>query len=147
GVQMENYLKENPNIRGLILGSHGLFTWGDTAHECYVNSLRTIEQASEYIEQAVRKNGKVFGGQKIQSLNEHDRKDKASRLMPLLRGLCSEKNAMIGHFNDSDRMLEFINSHDLHKLAPLGTSCPDHFLRTKIQPLVLNLKPDASVED
>ncbi len=147
GVQMENYLKANPDIRGLILGSHGLFTWGDTAHDCYVNSLRTIEQASEYIEQAVSKNGEVFGGQKLQSLNETDRKDKASRLMPLLRGLCSEENAMIGHFNDSDRMLEFINSHDLQKLAPLGTSCPDHFLRTKIQPLVLNLKPDASIED
>src|SRR5690606_12384444 len=75
------------------------------------------------------------------------RKDKASRLMPLLRGLCSEENAMIGHFNDTNRVLEFINSNDLEKLAPLGTSCPDHFLRTKIQPLVLDLSPDASLED
>ncbi|MBY5959642.1 bifunctional aldolase/short-chain dehydrogenase [Membranicola marinus] len=147
GVQMENYLKENPDIRGLILGSHGLFTWGDTAHECYVNSLETIEQASEYIENAVKKNGQVFGGQKIQSLEQADRKDRASRLMPILRGLCSEENAMIGHFNDSDRVLEFINSNDLDKLAPLGTSCPDHFLRTKIQPLVLNMVPDESLED
>ncbi len=147
GVQMENYVRENPGIRGLILGSHGLFTWGQTAHECYVNSLETIEQASEYIENAVQKNGQVFGGQKVESLDEQSRKDKASRLMPLLRGLCSEENAMIGHFNDTNRVLEFINSNDLEKLAPLGTSCPDHFLRTKIQPLVLDLSPDASLED
>ena len=67
--------------------------------------------------------------------------------MPLLRGLCSEENAMIGHFTDGDRVLEFVNSHDLSKLAPLGTSCPDHFLRTKIQPLVLDLTPDESLDD
>ncbi len=147
GVQMENYLKANPDIRGLILGSHGLFTWGDTAHECYVNSLETIEQASEYIENAVKENGRVFGGQKLKSLDTDNRKDRASRLMPILRGLCSEENAMIGHFNDSDRVLEFMNSHDMEKLAPLGTSCPDHFLRTKIQPLVLDMKPNESLDD
>ena len=147
GVKMENYVREHPHIRGLILGSHGLFTWGQTAHECYLNSLRTIEKASEYIENAVRKNGQVFGGLKVQSLEPSARKAKASRLMPLLRGLCSEENAMIGHFTDEDRVLEFINSHDLDKLAPLGTSCPDHFLRTKIQPLVLNLASDAPLDD
>lgn len=152
GVQMENYVRANPGLRGLILGSHGLFTWGDTSHECYVNSLEIIEQASEYIEAAVKKNGanagrQVFGGQKIESLDRSSRKAKASQLMPLLRGLCSEENGMIGHFTDSDRVLEFINSRDLDKLAPLGTSCPDHFLRTKIQPLVLDLKPDESLED
>lgn len=147
GVQMENYVRENPGIRGLILGSHGLFTWGDTAHECYVNSLNTIEQASEYIEEAVKKNGKVFGGQKVKSLDKDSRQQKASQLMPVLRGLCSAENAMIGHFTDGDRVLEFMNSHDLEKLAPLGTSCPDHFLRTKIQPLVLDLEPEASLED
>src|SRR5690606_37308050 len=152
GVQMENYVRANPGLRGLILGSHGLFTWGDTSHECYVNSLEIIEQASEYIEAAVKKNGshagrQVFGGQKIESLDPSSRKAKASQLMPLLRGLCSEENGMIGHFTDSNRVLEFINSRDLDKLAPLGTSCPDHFLRTKIQPLVLDLKPDESLED
>lgn len=147
GVKMENYVRENPHIRGLILGSHGLFTWGQTAHECYLNSLRTIEEASEFIENAVQKNGQVFGGLKVQSLEPSARQATASRLMPLLRGLCSEENAMIGHFTDEDRVLEFINSHDLDKLAPLGTSCPDHFLRTKIQPLVLNLAPDAPLDD
>ena len=147
GVQMENYLKENPDIRGLILGSHGLFTWGETSHECYVNSLKTIEEASEYIENAIAKKGKVFGGQKMDALDALDRKKKASQLMPLLRGLCSAENAMIGHFSDAERVLEFINSHDLEKLAPLGTSCPDHFLRTKIQPLVLDLTADQSLDD
>lgn len=147
GVQMENYLKANPGIRGLILGSHGLFTWGDTAHECYVNSLKTIEQASEYIEKAITKKGEVFGGQKTDALDDESRKKKASQLMPLLRGLCSAENAMIGHFSDADSVLQFINSKDLVKLAPLGTSCPDHFLRTKIQPLVLGLAPDQNLDD
>src|SRR5690554_1500232 len=147
GVKMENYVRDNPGLRGLILGSHGLFTWGQTSHECYVNSLQTIEEASEYIENAVRQKGQVFGGMKVQSLDSDKRKQRASKLMPLLRGLCSEENAMIGHFTDGDRVLEFVNSHDLSKLAPLGTSCPDHFLRTKIQPLVLDLTPDESLDD
>lgn len=147
GVKMENYVRDNPGLRGLILGSHGLFTWGQTSHECYVNSLQTIEEASEYIENAVRQKGQVFGGMKVQSLDPDKRKQRASKLMPLLRGLCAEENAMIGHFTDGDRVLEFVNSHDLSKLAPLGTSCPDHFLRTKIQPLVLDLTPDESLDD
>lgn len=147
GVKMENYVRDNPGLRGLILGSHGLFTWGQTSHECYVNSLQTIEEASEYIENAVQQKGQVFGGMKVQSLDPDKRKQRASKLMPLLRGLCAEENAMIGHFTDGDRVLEFVNSHDLSKLAPLGTSCPDHFLRTKIQPLVLDLTPDESLDD
>src|SRR5690606_12493044 len=73
GVQMENYVRANPGLRGLILGSHRLFTWGDTSHECYVNSLEIIEQASEYIEEAVKKNGQVFGGHKLESLDPSSR--------------------------------------------------------------------------
>lgn len=142
GIQLEKCLEENPGIRGIVLGSHGLFTWGETSYECYINSLEVIEMASQYIEKKIKSNGQVFGGQKIQALASADRKKKAAQLMPLLRGLCSSENRMIGHFADSDTILEYINSHDLEKLAPMGTSCPDHFLRTKIQPLILPLMPE-----
>lgn len=147
GLQLERCLAENPGIRGIILGSHGLFTWGDTSYECYVNSLEVIEQASQYIEDHLGKKGPVFGGRKIMALPEADRKKKAAQLAPILRGLCSSDKRMIGHFTDDERVLEFVGSHDLAKLAPLGTSCPDHFLRTKIQPLVLSLEPNADLSD
>lgn len=147
GLQLERCLAENPGIRGIILGSHGLFTWGDTSYECYVNSLEVIEQASQYIEDHLGKKGPVFGGKKIMALPEADRKKRAAQLAPILRGLCSSDKRMIGHFTDDERVLEFVGSHDLSKLAPLGTSCPDHFLRTKIQPLVLSLEPNADLSD
>ena len=146
-LQLEKCLEENPGIRGIVLGSHGLFTWGDTSYECYINSLEVIEQASEYIESKIKENGIVFGGQKIQGLAKEERLDKAAQLAPILRGLCSSENRMIGHFTDDDVVLEFINSNDLSGLAPLGTSCPDHFLRTKIQPLILNLDPTDDLSD
>ncbi|MFM9825174.1 bifunctional aldolase/short-chain dehydrogenase [Flavobacterium sp.] len=147
GLQLEQCLANNPGIRGIVLGSHGLFTWGDTSFECYMNSLEVIERASEYIEQKIAAKGSVFGGQKIQSLPKAERLDKAAQLMPLLRGLCSSEKRMIGHFSDSDVVLEFINSNDLERLAPMGTSCPDHFLRTKIQPLVLSLATNEDLSD
>ncbi|WP_405410687.1 bifunctional aldolase/short-chain dehydrogenase [Maribacter sp. Asnod1-A12] len=147
GLQLEKCLNDNPGIRGIVLGSHGLFTWGDTSYECYINSLEVIEMASEYIEKKIADNGSVFGGQKLKSLDKEDRVEKAAQLMPMLRGLCSSENRMIGHFNDSDVVLEFINSNDLERLAPMGTSCPDHFLRTKIQPLVLTLDPKEDLSD
>ena len=84
------------------------------------------------------KNGPVFGGQKLVSLPAEERKKQAASLAPILRGFCSSKTKMVGHFTDDERVLQFINSEDLEKLAPLGTSCPDHFLRTKISPLVLD---------
>lgn len=139
GLQLEKCFKENPHIQGIILGSHGLFTWGNTSKECYFNSLRVIEEASIFLDKAQEKKGPIFGGQKIESSSVSHRQQQASLLMPILRGLCSEKNQMIGHFSDNPVVLSFINSHDLERLAPLGTSCPDHFLRTKIKPLVLSL--------
>ena len=147
GLQLEKCLNDNPGIRGIVLGSHGLFTWGDTSYECYMNSLEVIEMASEFIEKKIKENGSVFGGQKVTSLPEKERKEKAAQLMPLLRGLCSSEARMIGHFNDSDVVLEYINSNDLQRLAPMGTSCPDHFLRTKIQPLVLDLDVNEDTND
>ena len=147
GLELKACLDSNPGIRGIMLGSHGLFTWGDTAYESYVNTLEVVEKCAEYIEESVRKNGSVFGGKKIEGLVEQQRKEQAARIAPVLRGLCSSERSMIGHFTDDTRVLEFINSNDLDRLAPMGTSCPDHFLRTKISPLILNLKPDADLNN
>jgi rhamnulose-1-phosphate aldolase/alcohol dehydrogenase len=140
GLQMKRCLDENPGIRGIMLGSHGLFTWGDTAFESYLNTLEVIERCARFIEDNTDE-ANVFGGEKLKSLPKEERLQKAASIAPVLRGLCSSKNKMIGHFTDDDRVLQFINSADLDRLAPMGTSCPDHFLRTKISPLVLNLKP------
>jgi|UniRef100_UPI004049C03B rhamnulose-1-phosphate aldolase/alcohol dehydrogenase len=147
GLELKACLDSNPGIRGIMLGSHGLFTWGDTAYESYVNTLEVVEKCAEYIEESVRKYGSVFGGKKIEGLAEQQRKEQAARIAPVLRGLCSSERSMIGHFTDDTRVLEFINSNDLDRLAPMGTSCPDHFLRTKISPLILNLKPDADLDN
>lgn len=147
GLKLKQCLDENPGIRGIMLGSHGLFTWGDTAYESYINTLEVIEQCAEYLESNYGKKGAIFGGSKIKSLEEQGRRSQAITLAPVLRGFCSEKTKMTGHFTDDARVLEFINSNDLGRLAPMGTSCPDHFLRTKISPLVLGLSPDEDLSD
>jgi len=146
-LQLDKALKANPGIRGIMLGGHGLFTWGDTAYECYINSLEVIDKASQYLEDNYGKDRPVFGGQKVAPLPEDERREQASIIAPHLRGLASSYNRMVGHFSDDERVLEFINSNDLEKLAPLGTSCPDHFLRTKIRPLVLEIAPDTDLSD
>lgn len=156
GLKLKQCLEENPGIKGIMLGSHGLFTWGDTAYESYINTLEVIEQCAEYLSSQYGKKGKIFGGQKISSLAPDKRKEQASLLAPILRGLCSNSDlvtpsvgggAKLGHFTDDERVLEFTNSNDMERLAAMGTSCPDHFLRTKIAPLVLNLAADASLLD
>ena len=147
GLQLRACLEQNPGIRGIMLGSHGLFTWGDTAYDCYLNSLDVIETCAEYLSQNYGKTRPVFGGQKVDSLPVAERREQAARLAPILRGFCSSERHMIGHFTDDERVLEFIDSHDLERLAPLGTSCPDHFLRTKIQPLILNLDKSENLSD
>ena len=147
GLKLRQCLDENPGIRGIVLGSHGLFTWGNTAYESYVNTLEVIEQSAAYLESQYGKKSPVFGGQKLTSPATEDRKKQAIALAPTLRGFCSEKTRMVGHFTDDARVLEFINSSDLERLAPMGTSCPDHFLRTKISPLVLELPPDEDLSD
>jgi rhamnulose-1-phosphate aldolase/alcohol dehydrogenase len=146
GLKMKECLDNNPGIRGIMLGSHGLFTWGETAYESYLNTLETVEKCAEYLEQHYDREA-IFGGQKLQCLTGTDRKKQAVALAPILRGFCSSKTKMIGHFTDDTRVLEFINSNDLERLAPMGTSCPDHFLRTKINPLVLELNADADLTD
>lgn len=147
GLKLRECLDENPGIRGIMLGSHGLFTWGDTAYDSYVNTLEVVEKCAAYLEENYGKRKPVFGGLKIKSLEPQQRLEQAAALAPVLRGFCSSQTRMIGHFTDDKRVLEFINSKDLDKLAPMGTSCPDHFLRTKISPLVLDLKPADDLSD
>ncbi|AMP98992.1 Short-chain dehydrogenase [Pedobacter cryoconitis] len=147
GLQLKQCLDENPGIRGIMLGSHGLFTWGDTAYESYLNTLEVIEICADYLEANYGKKGPTFGGQKIAAPEQSVREKQAAILAPILRGFCSADRHMIGHFTDDVRVLEFINSNDLARLAPLGTSCPDHFLRTKISPLVLTLDAEADLSD
>jgi rhamnulose-1-phosphate aldolase/alcohol dehydrogenase len=147
GLKLENCLKENPGIKGIMLGGHGLFTWGDTAYESYINTLEVIEKYADHLKQNAGKSRPVFGGHKITSLNSDDRKKQAVLLAPVLRGFCSNQTRMIGHFTDDEKVLEFINSKDVERLAAMGTSCPDHFLRTKISPLVLTLSPEEDLSD
>lgn len=139
GLQLKKCLDDNPGIRGIMLGSHGLFTWGDTAYECYVNSLEVIERCAAYIEEAVQQKENIFGGPVRQALISEERRKTAVYLLPILRGFCSSNQKMLGHFTDNEKVLEFVNSKDVERLAAMGTSCPDHFLRTKISPLVLKL--------
>ncbi|QKD05922.1 bifunctional rhamnulose-1-phosphate aldolase/short-chain dehydrogenase [Mesorhizobium loti] len=140
GLWLEKFCVEHPAARGVILESHGLFTWGDTPKECYETTISVINQAIEWFER--RSEGvAIFGGEVVKSLDAGDRRAIAAKLMPRIRGLISEKSHKLGHFDDSAAVLEFVNSRDLRPLAALGTSCPDHFLRTKIRPLVIEFDP------
>jgi rhamnulose-1-phosphate aldolase/alcohol dehydrogenase len=147
GLKLKECLDKTPGIRGIMLGSHGLFTWGDTSYDCYVNTLEVVERCADYLEQNIGKRKPVFSGVKQESLPKQNRLKQASKLAPVLRGFCSSETKMIGHFTDDERVLEFINSNDLERLAPMGTSCPDHFLRTKISPLVLDLSANEEIND
>ncbi|TPG67560.1 bifunctional rhamnulose-1-phosphate aldolase/short-chain dehydrogenase [Hymenobacter nivis] len=140
GLQLEKIVADNPSLRGVILGGHGLFTWGETSYESYLNTLEVIEMAAAYLKAHYGERGPVFGGeQRPQALDAAARRTAAAAAMPVLRGLASSPGRrMLGHYTDDARVLEFVNSHDLARLAAQGTSCPDHFLRTKIRPLVLD---------
>ncbi|MCC6461417.1 MAG: bifunctional aldolase/short-chain dehydrogenase [Saprospiraceae bacterium] len=151
GLKLLACLEENARqgiaLRGIMLGSHGLFTWGDTAYASYVNTLDVVETCAAFLEKKEGKTRPVFGGARVESLEPAQRRRQAAALAPLLRGFCSSQTRMIGHFSDDERVLQFINAQDLDRLAPLGTSCPDHFLRTKISPLVLPLSAGADLSD
>ncbi len=140
GLWLEKFCLDNPNAKGVVLESHGLFTWGDTPKECYETTIAIINQAIEWFEKETE--GKtIFGGEAVQSLPAEERRAIAARLMPKIRGFISEDSHKLGHFDDSAAVLEFVNSNNLRPLAALGTSCPDHFLRTKIRPLVIDFDP------
>lgn len=142
GLWLEKFCLENPDAKGVVLESHGLFTWHDDAYECYKLTLEIIQKAMDWF--ASETAGKqIFGGEKFQSLTQSERHGVASKLMPVIRGMISKEHHMVGHFNDSDAVLEFVNSNQMPELAALGTSCPDHFLRTKIRPLVVQFDPSA----
>ncbi|MGL4310961.1 MAG: bifunctional rhamnulose-1-phosphate aldolase/short-chain dehydrogenase [Paracoccaceae bacterium] len=140
GLWLEKFATENPGARGCVLESHGLFTWADEAKDCYLTTLEIINKAAAWLEG--RTSGKAaFGGVKRPTLPPAERRAVASRLMPVIRGLISKDRHKVGHFDDSPAVLEFVGSNALETLAPLGTSCPDHFLRTKIRPLVVEFDP------
>ncbi|RWN35618.1 MAG: bifunctional rhamnulose-1-phosphate aldolase/short-chain dehydrogenase [Mesorhizobium sp.] len=140
GLWLEKFCLEHPAAKGVVLESHGLFTWGDTPRECYETTISVINQAIEWFER--RSEGvAIFGGEVVKALDAAERRAIAAKLMPRIRGLISEKSHKTGHFDDSAAVLEFVNSRNLRPLAALGTSCPDHFLRTKIRPLVIEFDP------
>ncbi|MCE4552978.1 bifunctional rhamnulose-1-phosphate aldolase/short-chain dehydrogenase [Pelomonas cellulosilytica] len=139
GLKLEALATSQPHLKGIILEGHGLFTWGDTAKGCYETTLQMIRLGEQWLAENVKQ--PVFGGVKTITLPSEERAALAAKLMPALRGRISAGERKLGDFNDSAAVLEFVASNDLPKLAALGTSCPDHFLRTKIRPLVLDFDP------
>lgn len=139
GLWLEKFCKENPEARGVVLESHGLFTWADTAKECYETTVEIINKAIAWFE--AENTAPAFGGAVKPVLAADERRAVAQQLMPVIRGLISADEKKVGHFDDSQAVLDFVTSKDLAPLAALGTSCPDHFLRTKIRPLVLEFDP------
>jgi rhamnose utilization protein RhaD (predicted bifunctional aldolase and dehydrogenase)/NAD(P)-dependent dehydrogenase (short-subunit alcohol dehydrogenase family) len=146
GLQLERAIKDNPACDGVLLGSHGLFTWGETQRECYLNSLRTIDQMGEFILEHQRRSGPSFGGIEHNALP--DRADIAASILPALRGIASSNKRVIAHYTDHEDALAFAGSKWAQELGQLGTSCPDHFLRTKICPMFVDWKPGSqSIEE
>ena len=147
GLDIAAIKAENPAAIGCILGGHGITAWGETSDEARENSLRIIREATAFIERSGA--SAPFGAHDARraALPEAERRAKASALFPVIRGLASTDVPMVGHWTDTEAVHEFLASEKLAPLAELGTSCPDHFLRTKVKPLVLDLPSDASVED
>ncbi|MCB1377981.1 MAG: bifunctional rhamnulose-1-phosphate aldolase/short-chain dehydrogenase [Alphaproteobacteria bacterium] len=145
GIKLGEMAKANPHFVGVVLGSHGLFTWGRSSRECYDTTLRIINKTAVWLEGNRQK--PAFKGEKVPSLSDGDRRAVALRMMPEIRGRISKHEYKVGHFVDSPEVLEFVNSNALEALAPLGTSCPDHFLRTKIRPLIVPHDADGAALD
>lgn len=141
GLKLGEMAAKHPEYAGVILGGHGHFTWGETSKSAYETTLRIIQQAADWL--AANEKQPPFGGARIEPAAAGKRREVAARLMPLIRGAISQGERKVGHFTDAPEVLEFVNSSALEKLAPLGTSCPDHFLRTKIRPLVLPYDPQS----
>ena len=147
GLDMAKIATENPKAKGCILGGHGLTTWGATSKECEERSVAAITKAEEFIKAKGKKNPFGAAVAKYKALDPVARKARAAELAPHLRGVASRDVRMVGHFTDADVVLDFTESAELFRLASLGTSCPDHFLRTKISPMVLDTAPDAPLEE
>ncbi|GAA1210873.1 bifunctional rhamnulose-1-phosphate aldolase/short-chain dehydrogenase [Prauserella alba] len=147
GQDIADIKRDHPDAVGVVLGGHGITAWGDTSDECERNSLWMIDRAAAYIAEHGRPEpfGAVLDG--CEPLPEEQRRAKAAALAPIIRGLASTDRRQVGHFTDSPEVLEFLSRAEHPRLAELGTSCPDHFLRTKVKPLVLDLPATATVED
>jgi rhamnulose-1-phosphate aldolase/alcohol dehydrogenase len=147
GLDIAKIKADNPQAIGCVLGGHGITAWGDTSDECEANSLEIINTAAAYIAEHSKPEpfGALLDG--YGALPDDQRRMKAAALAPTLRSIASFDKPMVGHFTDDERVLEFLSGSEHPRLAELGTSCPDHFLRTKVKPLVLDLSADASVED
>jgi rhamnulose-1-phosphate aldolase/alcohol dehydrogenase len=139
GLKLSEFAHDHPNLKGVLLEAHGLFSWGDSSKTCYENTLRIIQQATDWL--AENNTAPAFGGAAHQPLPAVARHATVTRLAPVLRGKIGAMEYKVGHFDDSAPVLEFVCATRLHELASLGTSCPDHFLRTKIRPLVLEFDP------
>ena len=147
GLDIAEIKAQNPQAIGCILGGHGVTAWGDTSEECEANSLKIIDTAAEYI--AANSVDEPFGPalEGYAALPADERRAKAAAIAPTIRSIASHDRPMVGHFTDSDVVLDFLASTEHPRLAELGTSCPDHFLRTKVKPMVLDLPGTASVEE
>jgi rhamnulose-1-phosphate aldolase/alcohol dehydrogenase len=147
GLDIASVKRENPQAIGCVLGGHGVTAWGDTSEECEANSLRIIRTAERFLAEHGRPEpfGPLLEG--YGALPEPERRERAAALAPLLRGLASTDRRQVGHFDDSAPVLEFLARTEHPRLAALGTSCPDHFLRTKVRPLVLDLPPTAPLDE
>ena len=143
GLMMRRTVSDNPGCDGIVLGGHGLFTWGETQRECYLNTLTMIDHLGQFVQEHIeRKGAAIFGGAALQS--RPDRKELAIDLLPFVRGRVSQQRRFIGSWSDGDDVMRFVNSKDGAALAHLGTSCPDHFIRTKIRPMFV---PAAANDD
>jgi rhamnulose-1-phosphate aldolase/alcohol dehydrogenase len=140
GLWIEQLIKDNPQARGILLGHHGMSSWNNDDKTCYETALEIIDRAAQFIE-AHDKGEQTFGGQKHRSLNESDRQRMQAEIIPFLRGQISVHQRFVATVQDDEKMLRFVNSNDGPRLAALGTSCPDHFLRTKIKPLFVDWDP------
>ena len=141
-VMLRQAVEAEPGCDGIILGSHGLFTWGDTQQACYANSIRTIDQMGEFLEDHRRRSGRaLFGGREVAATL--DRESTAAALLPFLRGAVSSRRRVVAHYDQSNDAIEFANSRWARDLCRLGTSCPDHFLRTRICPMFVPWNPDS----
>ncbi|MEI9898354.1 MAG: bifunctional rhamnulose-1-phosphate aldolase/short-chain dehydrogenase [Chthoniobacter sp.] len=144
GLAMQEISQKNPGTRAIMMGQHGFIAWADDDKECYTQTLDFIEKAANYIELKYEAKGgdaMAFGGEKYQALPQAKRHEIFAAIIPWLRGQVSQQRRFIGTVQDDDKILRFVNSHDAPRLAELGTSCPDHFLRTKIKPLYVAWDP------
>ncbi|YCM45443.1 bifunctional rhamnulose-1-phosphate aldolase/short-chain dehydrogenase [Verrucomicrobiaceae bacterium 227] len=146
GLLFQEVCEKNPKAKGINMGQHGLINWADDDKECYELTLNLIERAGRYIEER-DKGEQTFEGQKYSQLSEEKKSELVSDLVPWLRGQVSQQNRFIATIESTDAVLEFVNSKAAARLAELGTSCPDHFLRTKIKPLYVDWNPEAESLD